>query len=63
MAKCDFLIVNTCTHSINEYNAYSWKEDKYEPEDANDHTINAGQYAFLPFVSKIGDMKNNETDG
>ena len=63
MAKCDFLIVDTCRHSINEYNAYSWKEDKFEPEDGNDHTINANQYAFLPYVGKIGDMKYNEING
>lgn len=63
MAKCDFLIVDKCFHSINEYNAYSWKEDKFEPEDGNDHTINANQYAFLPYVGKIGDMKYNENNG
>ena len=63
MAKGHFLIVEDCTHSINEYNAYSWQKDKYEPEDANDHTINANQYAFLPFVNEIGDMRNNETEG
>lgn len=56
MAREDFLIVNSCTHSISEYNAYSWKDDKFEPEDANDHTINANQYAFLPFVNKIGEQ-------
>jgi phage terminase, large subunit, PBSX family len=33
---------------------YSWKENKYEPEDGNDHTINANQYAWLPFKREIG---------
>ena len=37
-----------------ELESYSWQEDKYEPEDRNDHTINACQYAWIPFKSKIG---------
>ena len=38
-----------------EYNAYSWQEDKdNEPEDRNDHTINAEQYSWLPYKDKIG---------
>ena len=59
MARGDFLIVDCCTNSIGEYNTYSWKDDKYEAEDANDHTINANQYAFLPFVNKIGEQDEN----
>ena len=30
------------------------KEDKDEPEDRNDHTINANQYAWIPYRSMIG---------
>ncbi len=59
MARGEFLIVNSCKNSITEYNTYSWKDDKNEPEDANDHTINANQYAFLPFVNKIGEQNEN----
>ena len=57
MAHEDFLIVDTCKESIRELNLYSWKEDKDEPEDRNDHTINADQYSWLPFKDKIGSVK------
>ena len=43
-----------CRPLIDELNVYSWKEDKYEPEDGNDHCINSGQYAWLPFKDRIG---------
>lgn len=49
-----FLILNHCRNHIHELNVYSWKEDKYEPEDGNDHTINACQYGWLPFKGQIG---------
>lgn len=54
MAHSDFLILDTCTPLLEELNLYSWKEDKYEPEDGNDHCINSCQYAWLPFKDKIG---------
>ena len=57
MAREDFLIVDTCKESIKELNTYSWQEDKDIPEDRNDHTINASQYAWLPFKSYIGNTK------
>lgn len=50
-------IVDTCVNHIMEHEVYSWKEDKYEPEDANDHTINASQYAWIPFRHHICDYK------
>lgn len=56
----DFLIVDECTENIREYNAYSWKEDKNEPEDANDHTINADQYGWIPYKHLIGRMEAKE---
>lgn len=56
MAHEDFLVVDTCKESIRELNAYSWKEDKDEPEDRNDHTINADQYSWLPYKQKIGEV-------
>lgn len=54
MAHSDFLILDTCTPLLEELDLYSWKEDKYEPEDGNDHCINSCQYAWLPFKDKIG---------
>lgn len=55
----NFFILDHCTNTINEYESYSWKEDKdNEPEDRNDHFINSSQYAWMPFKTKIGDMKN-----
>lgn len=50
-------VVDTCKNHIAELEVYSWKDDKYEPEDANDHTINAGQYAWIPFKNKIGNYR------
>lgn len=55
-----YLVVNTCVNHIAELESYSWKEDKYEPEDSNDHTINACQYAWIPFKNKIGGYKEDK---
>jgi phage terminase large subunit len=60
MAKGQYLIADRCKNSIREYNSYSWQEDKNEPEDGHDHTINANQYAFLPFVNKIGEQNEHK---
>lgn len=49
-----YYVVDTCKNHVHELESYSWKEDKYEPEDANDHTINAAQYGWIPFKTKIG---------
>lgn len=49
-----YLVLEHCTNHIRELEAYSWKEDKYEPEDMNDHTINASQYGWLPYKNSIG---------
>lgn len=57
MASGDFLILENCKNYIAELNIYSWKEDKYEPEDGHDHCINANQYAWLPYKGKIGSVK------
>ncbi|MDE6785167.1 MAG: terminase [Ruminococcus sp.] len=53
----DFLVLDCCKNYISEMNIYSWKEDKYEPEDNHDHCINSVQYAFLPYKDKIGSVK------
>lgn len=51
----DYLVVDTCKNHIRELENYSWKADKdNEPEDSGDHTINASQYGFIPYIPKIG---------
>lgn len=57
MAAGDFLVLEHCKHYIAELNIYSWKENKYEPEDGNDHCINSCQYAWLPYKSMIGSVR------
>lgn len=55
LAQGSFLIVSTCAKYIAEMNTYSWREDKDNtPEDAHDHMINAVQYAWIPYKSRIG---------
>lgn len=49
-----YLVMDTCTNHLAELDKYSWREDKDEPEDRNDHTINAGQYAWIPYKHMIG---------
>lgn len=49
-----YIVCDTCTEHIRELGTYSWIEDKDIPEDAHDHTINAAQYAFLPYTGAIG---------
>lgn len=52
--EADYIVLDHCVNHIGELESYSWKEDKYEPEDRNDHTINASQYGWIPFRTKIG---------
>lgn len=52
-----YYVVDTCTEHIKELETYSWKDDKDEPEDANDHTINSSQYAWIPYRKMIGTYK------
>lgn len=50
-----YFVVDTCKNHIQELEVYSWLEDKDNtPEDANDHTINASQYGWIPYRDKIG---------
>lgn len=49
-----YLVLEHCVNHIRELESYCWKDDKYEPEDRNDHTINASQYGFIPFKNVIG---------
>ena len=46
-----------CKPLIGEMNLYSWQEGKDIPEDANDHFIQACEYAWLPYRDKIGNKK------
>ncbi len=57
IASGDYLIVEDCVNTIWEHNQYSWKTNKDEPEDANDHNINATQYGWLPYKAMIGIKK------
>ena len=52
--QADYIVLEHCVNHIGELESYSWKEDKYEPEDRGDHTINASQYGWIPFRLKIG---------
>ena len=54
IANFKYLVCGSCKNHLVELESYSWQDDKYLPEDSHDHTINAVQYAFLPFKSKIG---------
>jgi len=48
-------VVDTCEPAIFERETYSWNEKKdNEPEDGNDHAIQADQYAWLPYKHMIG---------
>lgn len=57
IARKEFFVLDHCKEYIRELGVYSWQDDKDEPEDGNDHTINACQYAWLPFVKDIGSNK------
>lgn len=49
-----YLVIDTCVEHLGELDRYSWDEDKDVPEDRNDHTINANQYAWIPYRQMIG---------
>ena len=49
-----YLVVDTCVEHIREMETYSWDEEKDVPEDGHDHTINANQYAWIPYRDRIG---------
>lgn len=54
-----WFLLSHCTETIREMENYAWKEDRdNEPEDKNDHCINAVQYGFIPYENKIGEIKN-----
>lgn len=49
-----YLVVDTCKEHLGELDRYSWDDEKDTPEDRNDHTINANQYAWIPYRQMIG---------
>lgn len=57
-----YLVVDTCTEHISELERYSWDDDKDIPEDRNDHTINSGQYAWIPYRQMIGFDKEEKSE-
>lgn len=57
-----YLVCDSCTEHLKEIDTYSWKEDKDEPEDANDHTINASQYSWIPYKHLIGFEEKERPD-
>ena len=52
-----YMVLDHCTNHLSEIDRYSWDEDGQAPEDANDHTLNAAQYGWIPFRDGIGGMK------
>lgn len=56
MKTHDFFVCETCSDYISELDSYSY-DDKGQPEDGNDHSIQGCQYAWLPFKDKIGDWE------
>lgn len=54
IAKGHFYVTDRCREYLREVGVYSWQDDKDLPEDRNDHTINACQYAWLPYIADIG---------
>ncbi len=56
LASGHYYVTDHCTNHILELETYSYDEKKDNtPEDANDHTINACQYAWLPYKESVGD--------
>ena len=49
-----YLVVEDCIEHIGELERYSWDEEKDQPEDRNDHTINSSQYGWIPYRAMIG---------
>ena len=60
IAQGYYYVLDHCTNHIKELESYSWKQNKYEPEDGNDHTINSAQYGWIPYRDKIGIPEKRE---
>ena len=62
IAKEQYLVCDHCKEHLREIGVYSWQEDKNVPEDGHDHTVNACQYAWLPYIAEIGAANIRSTD-
>jgi len=54
MANGVSFIVADCAGLVKEVGAYAWAADGQTPMDGFDHAINAWQYAWMPYVRRIG---------
>lgn len=54
IANGHYLVNDACTAHLRELACYSWNEAGTAPEDSHDHTINANQYAWIPYKNLIG---------
>ena len=57
--KGKYIVSSLCTYHIHELNNYAWKGNA--PEDMNDHTINANQYAWIPHNQLIGQVVKKQS--
>lgn len=48
-----YIVLTNCREHIKELNTYSY-DDKGQPEDGHDHTINSAQYGWIPYQGRIG---------
>ena len=48
-----YIVLQHCREHIRELNTYSY-DDKGQPEDGHDHTINSCQYGWIPYQGRIG---------
>lgn len=55
-----YYVNETCVEHIKEMSFYSY--DNGVPEDRNDHTINATQYAWANIRSRVGVIQENKKD-
>ena len=49
-----YLVVDTCTQHLHELESWCWQEDKDEPVDMYNHTIDASCYAWIPYRNAVG---------
>lgn len=49
-----YLVVDNCIEHLKELGIWSWEEEKDEPEDKNNHTIDASCYGWIPYKHFIG---------
>lgn len=52
----NYLVLEHCGGHIHELETYSYGDDG-KPEDGHDHTINACQYAWIPYLERIGRLR------